>query len=79
MDKTTIYLPGEMQHSLAMLAKRQQRPQASIIRDAIAAYLARQRPAKLQSIGAGSDEEVTGASSEDWLRKQWGRRGKAKR
>ncbi len=76
MEKTTIYLPDEMQHSLAMLAKRQQRPQASIIREAIAEYLENQRPAKLRSIGAGSDSEVTGAGSEVWLRKQWRRRSK---
>jgi predicted transcriptional regulator len=78
MEKTTIYLPDEMQHSLAILAKRQQRPQASIIREAIAAYLEKQRPVKLRSIGAGSDDEVTGASSEDWLRKQWRRNKKEK-
>jgi len=79
MEKTTIYLPDEMQHSLAILAKRQQRPQASIIREAIAAYLEKQRPPKLRSIGAGSDDEVTGASSEDWLRKQWRRRMKTEK
>ena len=75
MDKkTTIYLPDEMQHALALLAKRQQRPQATIVREAIATYLENQRPPKLRSIGAGSDDQVTGAGSEDWLRRQWRRK-----
>ena len=74
MEKTTIYLPDEMQHLLTVLAKRQKRPQASIIREAIAAYLETQGRTKLRSIGIGADAEVTGAGSEDWLRKQWRKR-----
>ena len=74
MEKTTIYLPDEMQHLLTVLAKRQKRPQASIIREAIAAYLETQGRTKLRSIGSGADAEVTGAGSEDWLRKQWRKR-----
>jgi predicted transcriptional regulator len=78
MEKTTIYLPDELQRSLAILSKRQRRPQASIIREAITRYLETQRPAKLSSIGSGSDDEVTGASSEEWLRKHWRKRSKGR-
>ncbi len=71
MEKTTLYLPSDLQRSLGAAARREGRPQAEIIREAIAAYLAGQAPLAIHSIGAGSDSEVTGATSEDWLRKNW--------
>jgi len=71
MEKTTLYLPPDLQRSLGAAAKREGRPQAEIIREALAAYLANRTPVRLRSIGAGSDEEVSGATSEEWLRKHW--------
>ena len=66
-----MYLPSELQRSLGAAAKREGRSQAEIMREAIAAYLSGAPPIPLRSIGAGSDHEVTGATSEDWLRKNW--------
>ena len=74
MEKTTIYLSGELQRSLLALAKREGRSQAEIIRAAIEAYLSGRAPVRLRSIGAGSDVEVSGATSEDWLRNNWNNR-----
>jgi hypothetical protein len=71
MEKTTLYLPGELQRSLAATAKREGRSQAEIVRDALSAYFSKGTPLRLQSIGAGRDNEVTGATSEDWLRRNW--------
>ena len=71
MEKTTLYLPGELQRSLAAMARREGRSQAEIVRDALSAYLSRSSPLRWQSIGAGSDDEVRGATSEEWLRKNW--------
>ena len=71
MEKTTLYLPGELQRSLVALAKREGRSQAEIVRSALAAYFSGRTPLRLGSIGAGSDDEVSGATSEQWLRKNW--------
>ena len=71
MEKTTLYLPSELQRSLAATAKREGRSQAEIVRDALSTYFAGNAPLRLHSIGAGSDSEVTGATSEEWLRKNW--------
>jgi predicted transcriptional regulator len=79
MEKTTLYLPDEMQRSLAIVAKRERRSQAAVIREAIAAFLESRGSVKLRSIGVGSDDEVTGANSEDWLRKNWRKRAKPSR
>jgi predicted transcriptional regulator len=68
MDKTTLYLPAELRRALADHARRTKRPQAAIVRDAIAAYVGSEPRAKLRSIGAGEDPELSGAASEDYLR-----------
>jgi hypothetical protein len=79
MEKTTLYLPVELQRSLAVTAKREGRPQAEIVRDALTLYFSRTAPLRLHSIGTGSDDQVTGATSEDWLRRNWGKQSRKKR
>jgi hypothetical protein len=71
MEKTTLYLPSELQRSLAVTAKREGRSQAEIVRDALSNYFSGNTPLRPHSIGVGSDNEVTGATSEEWLRKNW--------
>jgi len=78
MEKTTVYLPSDLQRSLAAVSKREGRPQAEIVRTALAAYLSSHGPVGLRSIGAGSDREVSGATSEEWLRKNWKKPNKTK-
>jgi predicted transcriptional regulator len=68
VDKTTLYLPPELRRALADHARRTKRPQAAIVRDAIAAYLGAEPRAKLRSLGAGADPELSGAASEGYLR-----------
>ena len=71
MEKTTLYLPGDLQRSLLAMAKREGRSQAEVIRSALADYLSSRAPLPLRSIGAGSDDEVSGTTSEEWLRRNW--------
>jgi predicted transcriptional regulator len=71
MEKTTFYLSGELQRSLLAVARREGRSQADIIRSALDAYLSSRTLLPLKSIGAGRDSEVSGATSEEWLRKNW--------
>jgi hypothetical protein len=71
MEKTTLYLSVELQRSLLAVAKREGRSQAEIIRAALDAYLSNRAPLRFHSVGAGSDGEVSGATSEEWLRNNW--------
>jgi predicted transcriptional regulator len=71
VQKTTLYIPTDLQRSLAAIAKREGRSQADIVRSALAAYLSARDAVPFRSIGSGTDDEVSGASSEDWLRKNW--------
>ena len=71
MEKTTLYLPAELQRSLIAMAKREDRSQAEIVRAALMAYFSDRAPLPFRSIGAGSDGEVSGATSEQWLRQNW--------
>ncbi|PYV74291.1 MAG: CopG family transcriptional regulator [Acidobacteria bacterium] len=71
MEKTTLYLSGELQRSLSATAKREGRSQAEIIRAALSAYLSGRSRHRLRSIGAAADDKVRGATSEEWLRRNW--------
>ena len=74
MEKTTLYLPAELQRALRDEARRAGRPQAELVREALKAYLGgRARPA-LRSLGLGKNGELDARDSEAWLRSEWGRR-----
>jgi hypothetical protein len=71
MEKTTLYLPLELQQGLRDLSRRTGRPQAALIREALAEYVAGQEHPWPRSIGTASSGTVTGAGSEAWLREEW--------
>ena len=71
MEKTTLYLPDEMRLALRDAARRSGRPQAELVREALAGYLAAHARPRPRSGGAGADEGLAAADSEDWLRAQW--------
>jgi len=72
MQKTTLYLPSELQTELKWAARRLHRPQAELVREALEQYLERLPRPWPKSIGAfASDGVVSGADSEDWLREHW--------
>jgi predicted transcriptional regulator len=71
MEKTTLYLPADTQRQLREVARRTGVPQARIVREAIERYVNEEPAPMPASIGMGSDEEVTGANSEKWLRRNW--------
>lgn len=74
VEKTTLYMPAELQQGLRALARRTGRPQAELIREAIAEYVGTQERPLPRSIGAGTGGGVSGAHSEAWLHAQWDRR-----
>jgi Ribbon-helix-helix protein, copG family len=75
MEKTTIYLPDELQGQLRYEAKRQKRPQAELIREAVATYLAAQ-PKRLPSFvgsfkGPPIADGVDSSNIKQWVRENW--------
>lgn len=74
MEKTTLYLPTDLQRALRAEGRRSGRPQAALIREALGEYLAK-RPRPLpRSIGVVASGRVTGRGSGAWLRRAWDRR-----
>ena len=73
VEKTTIYLPPELRRALADHARRVKRPQAEIIREAIATHVGAAPRPKMTFIGAGEDTQLSGASSESYLRERFGK------
>ena len=71
MDKTTIYLTDVQRRRLREVARRTGRRQADVIRSALDAYLDGDEPARPRSIGAGSDEMLGAADTEEWLKERW--------
>lgn len=78
MEKTTLYLPEELQRELRETARREGRPQAELVRDALDAYL-RDRPRpRPQSIGMLEDPELRGEDAKRWVRERWTRKATAR-
>jgi plasmid stability protein len=72
MQKTTLYLPDELQRQLQEAARRTGRSQADLIREALATFLGTVEPPKARSIGIVDDPDLHGEDTEDWLRRNWG-------
>lgn len=73
MEKTTIYLPGDLHRALKEAARSEKKAQAEVLRQALEEYLERRERPRLRSVGIGEDRELSGADSEDWLHARWGR------
>lgn len=71
MEKTTLYLTADIHRQLQELARREKRPQADLIREALDAYLASKSPPWPTSIGMGEDGEIPASKIKDWLRANW--------
>jgi hypothetical protein len=71
MNKTTVYVPDELQSRLREMSRRTGRPQADLLREALTEYVAAHGRPKLRSIGVGSDSELPARDSDPWLREQW--------
>jgi len=71
MEKTTLYLPQDLQSALQIIAQRRGRPTAEIIREALALYVAQQERPQPTSWGSGESEEIRGADAEAWLDAHW--------
>jgi predicted transcriptional regulator len=71
MEKTTIYLPDNLRIALKDMARRSGRPQAELIREALAAFVARQERPRPKSFGIASSGKVQATEVEAWLDEHW--------
>jgi len=71
MEKTTLYLPLELQQALRHAARRSHRSQAELVREAIRDYLSEERVPLPRSIGVVSDGSLNSEDVDDWLRENW--------
>lgn len=73
VEKTTVYLTGELRRALKEAARSEKKAQAEVLRKALEEYLGRQERRLPLSLGLGEDGELSGEDSEDWLHEQWGK------
>ena len=73
MNKTTLYLPSDLQRAQDCDWGTGRR-QADIVREALELFLREQKPLFPRSIGIGEDTELAARDSEAWLEAEWGRR-----
>ncbi len=68
VEKTTLYLPTELQSRLRAAALSSRRPQAELVREALDAYLAERPSPRPRSVGMGADGELGSAAVKRWVR-----------
>lgn len=73
MEKTTVYIPEGVQRDLRQMARREGRPQAALVRQALEEYLEKAGRPSLRSVGAGEDRELSARDTEAWLEAEWGK------
>ncbi len=77
MEKTTLYLPENLQRELREAAHREGRPQSELVREALGTYLrGRPRP-RPRSIGMLEDTELRSEDAKRWVRERWNRQAEA--
>lgn len=76
MEKTTLYLPAELQVALREVARREGRSQAQVAREALERYVTTAGAPRPRSLGAfeqepASGERVPAKDAKSWVREQW--------
>jgi hypothetical protein len=72
MEKTTLYLPADLLAAYTALARKQGRPKAELMRDALTAYAERQERDLPDWIGMINVEDAFDSSNvKSWLRDNW--------
>jgi hypothetical protein len=79
MEKTTLYLTEELQAELRALARRTGRPQAELIREAVASYVAAAERPLPRSIGIARSGTLRAADAKAWVRAEWDREDEERR
>lgn len=73
MKKTTVYLPDDLLREVESLARREGRPQAQIVREALTKYVT-DNPRPMPSIigiAQGPEDGVDSTNVKAWLKENW--------
>ncbi|MGH2794300.1 MAG: CopG family transcriptional regulator [Actinomycetota bacterium] len=73
MEKTTLYLPGELQVALRDAARRAGVPQAELVREALTRYLGTLPRPVPRSIGIMADGTIDASEVKSWIRREMDR------
>lgn len=74
VEKTTLYLTPDLQRELVATARREGRPQAAIVRDALERYMAtapRGLPPSVGAVDTCPDDGVDASNVKAWMRERW--------
>ena len=69
--KTTIYIPDDQMAALDAMAKREARPKAQLIREAIELYVVDNAQPMPEAVGIFDDVDVDSSNVDEWLRDNW--------
>ena len=70
MNKSTVYFTDEQMATWESLAKREAKPKAEVLRDALEFY-ADKVGRRMPSAGIYEDDEVNSTNVDEWLRANW--------
>jgi predicted DNA-binding protein len=71
VNKTTLYLPDNLQRALRQAARRTGRSQADIVREAVERYLRGEEVPRFRSMGVAADGTLSAEDVEAWLERTW--------
>jgi metal-responsive CopG/Arc/MetJ family transcriptional regulator len=71
MQKMTVRLPPDLHRALKEMSKQTGRSRSALMRDAVDAYCQRLQARLPQSLGMGSDPELSSTDIDAWLRDNW--------
>jgi hypothetical protein len=71
MKKVTIYLNEDLAFAIKDIATQESRPEAEIIREGLAQYVARQKRPLPSFVGIASEATVQGKDDEAYLEEHW--------
>lgn len=69
--KTALTVPEDLMESLHRAATHTGRPESSILREAIEAYMRNFERPVFRSLGIGTDAEVSSTNVKDWLKQNY--------
>lgn len=71
MKKTTVYLPDDLVIEIKSASRRERRPEAAIIREALTGYFKAQKRTLPSFVGMVSDGPFNAAEDEEYLAEHW--------
>jgi hypothetical protein len=71
MERTTVYLSSDLRRELEDAARRERRPKAELVREALQQYLNRQGRPRPSFVGSMEQTDVRSEDAKAWVRGEW--------